>query len=113
MYYTDAEIGSPYQSCSTILPWNHFKNCSFIDILKGYLPGKRELSWFPADSDVPLPPNPILEDYALHGKNKKHNNHKNQDAAVETNIENQADHSSTIVSNQPIDLVYNSTLNIV
>lgn len=101
------------------LPTNHAVNFNNnlnnfqIDVdllmfLKGYLPGERELSWFPADSDVPLPPNPVLEDYALHGKNKKHNN-KNHDAV----IADQVDHTSSIISNQPIDLVYIFRLNVI
>lgn len=47
MYYTDAKVGTAYQSCTDM--------CQMSDSL------------FPADSDVPLPPNPLLEEHALHG----------------------------------------------
>ncbi len=50
MYYTDnADIGAEFQSC-------------------GYLCNAEQNRAYPADSIQPLPPNPILEAYAIHGK---------------------------------------------
>lgn len=53
MYYTDAKIGSSYQICT--------EQCN------------REPSLFPLDSDEPLPPNPLLEEHALHGSHNQDN----------------------------------------
>ena len=50
MYYSDATKGKGYQSC-------------------GYACSPSQLRAFPADSVEPLPPNPLLESYAIHGKN--------------------------------------------
>ena len=66
MYYTDAVHGSTYQTCA--------------DSCGG-------MSLFPPDSDVPLPPNPLLEEHALHG------NHGNESGTI------------TINSNMSINLV--------
>ncbi len=50
MYYTDnTDIGAEFQSC-------------------GYLCNAEQNRAYPADSIQPLPPNPILEAYAIHGK---------------------------------------------
>ena len=50
MYYTDnAENGTEFQSC-------------------GYLCNEEQNRAYPADSIRPLPPNPLLEAYAIHGK---------------------------------------------
>lgn len=46
MYYTDGVIGKPYDMCGMM--------CGMPDM-------------FPEGSDVPLPPNPLLEEHALHG----------------------------------------------
>ncbi len=46
MYYTDAKDGTAYHTCTDM--------CNVAD-------------FFPEDSDVPLPPNPLLEEHALHG----------------------------------------------
>lgn len=51
MYYTDAQAGISYQFCGS--------GCGDFD--------------FPADSDVPLPPNPLLEEHALHGNHGAQN----------------------------------------
>lgn len=52
MYYTDAEHGTTYQTCTDFCGMSNF---------------------FPPDSDVPLPPNPLLEEHALHGNHGKEN----------------------------------------
>lgn len=52
MYYTDAQHGSTYQTCTEM--------CGMPAL-------------FPLDSDVPLPPNPLLEEHALHGGHGKQN----------------------------------------
>ena len=49
MYYTDADIGTEFQQC-------------------GYLCNPEQNRAYPADSIEPLPPNPVLEAYAIHGK---------------------------------------------
>jgi peptidylamidoglycolate lyase len=50
MYYTDnADNGTEFQSC-------------------GYLCNEEQNRAYPADSIRPLPPNPLLEAYAIHGK---------------------------------------------
>lgn len=50
MYYTDnVDIGAEFQSC-------------------GYLCNAEQNRAYPTDSIRPLPPNPILEAYAIHGK---------------------------------------------
>lgn len=54
MYYTDAERGNSYSVCTD--------QC-----------GSRI---FPADSDEPLPPNPLLEEHAIRG------NHKNENGTI-------------------------------
>ncbi len=46
MYYTDAKDGTAYQTCTDM--------CNVAN-------------FFPEDSDVPLPPNPLLEEHAVHG----------------------------------------------
>ncbi len=48
MYYTDTANGSPYETC--------------ID-----MEAQSATEMLPADSDTPLPPNPLLEEHALHG----------------------------------------------
>jgi hypothetical protein len=53
MYYTDAKIGTSYQICTD--------QCSRVPTL------------FPLDSDEPLPPNPLLEEHALHGSHGQEN----------------------------------------
>ena len=52
MYYTDAKDGTAYQTCTD--------SCGISD-------------FFPLDSDEPLPPNPLLEEHALHGNHAKTN----------------------------------------
>ena len=49
MYYTDADHGSEFQQC-------------------GYLCNADQNNAYPIDSIQPLPPNPVLEAYAIHGK---------------------------------------------
>uniref|UniRef100_A0A0P5MV37 Peptidyl-glycine alpha-amidating monooxygenase n=2 Tax=Daphnia magna TaxID=35525 RepID=A0A0P5MV37_9CRUS len=53
MYYTDAKSGTAYQICTD--------QCN------------QRPSLFPIDSDEPLPPNPLLEEHALHGSHDKEN----------------------------------------
>ena len=53
MYYTDAKIGTSYQICTD--------QCS------------RAPTLFPLDSDEPLPPNPLLEEHALHDSHGQEN----------------------------------------
>lgn len=60
MYYTDQDPGPGFQSC-------------------GYLCNERQMAAYPTDSDEPLPRNPILEAYALHGK---HGLNKNEAAEL-------------------------------
>lgn len=57
MYYTDAQRGNSYELCTGM--------CINLE--------------FPADSDEPLPPNPLLEEHALHG------NHGNQNGTITIN----------------------------
>ena len=52
MYYTDAKDGTAYHTCTD--------SCQISD-------------FFPLDSDVPLPPNPLLEEHALHGSHAQTN----------------------------------------
>lgn len=52
MYYTDAQRGSTYQTCTDSCGMENF---------------------FPPDSDVPLPPNPSLEEHAIHGNHGQEN----------------------------------------
>ena len=52
MYYTDAKDGTAYQTCTDA--------CDIAD-------------FFPLDSDEPLPPNPLLEEHALHGNHAQTN----------------------------------------
>lgn len=58
MYYTDGKDGSPYQTCT--------EQCGMPAI-------------YPEGSDVPLPPNPLLEEHALHG------NHANENETITIN----------------------------
>lgn len=76
-----------------------------ITIRAGYLPGEKELKLFPEDSDVPLPPNPILEAYALHGKKQK----PGDQAATHAQQPHVIDHQEatvTALSPDPMDLVF-------
>ena len=57
MYYTDAEKGPTYQSCGDVQDAEAMKT-------------------LPEDSDKPLPPNPLLEEHAIHGNQV---NHEDQD----------------------------------
>ena len=52
MYYTDAKDGTAYQTCTDA--------CDIAD-------------FFPLNSDEPLPPNPLLEEHALHGNHAQTN----------------------------------------
>ena len=52
MSYTVAKDGTAYQTCTD--------SCGISD-------------FFPLDSDEPLPPNPLLEEHALHGNHAKTN----------------------------------------
>lgn len=49
MYYTDAGNGTEFQQC-------------------GYVCNPEQNKAYPADSIQPLPPNPVLEAYAINGK---------------------------------------------
>lgn len=72
---------------------------------------------FPADSDVPLPPNPILEAYALHGKKAKpitttsHAEHHQTDGQVAPDAAAVVEHQDTPpaaaeqLSDDPMNLV--------
>jgi hypothetical protein len=53
MYYTDAEKGPTYQACGDVQDAEAMKT-------------------LPEDSDKPLPPNPLLEEHALHGNQVNH-----------------------------------------
>lgn len=52
MYYTDGTIGKSYDMCGMM--------CGMPNM-------------FPEGSDVPLPPNPLLEEHALHGSSHVNN----------------------------------------
>lgn len=64
MYYTDAQIGTSYQMCGSGCP-------DFV---------------FPADSDEPLPPNPLLEEHALHGSQGSKNETININGKMSINL---------------------------
>ena len=84
MYYTDAATGSSYESCAD----KQFK------MAKDFLP---------ADSDEPLPPNPLLEEHASHSS---HNSLDDGDGQPEeaSGVEH-ADHHSVHDQHDPHGLI--------
>lgn len=74
MYYTDAINGTGYQSC-------------------GYACNAQQNRAFPSDSIEPLPYNPVLEAYALHGNKNTVNNQ-----AATDSISNEQQYSKDIPS---------------
>jgi hypothetical protein len=73
MYYTDnADVGVEFQSC-------------------GYLCNTEQTRAYPADSIQPLPRNPLLEAYAIHGK-MNHQLRTNSTTSEEMSITEQTIH---------------------
>lgn len=84
MYYTDADKGSPYQSC-------------------GYVCNEQQNRAFPADSIEPLPRNPVLEAYAIH---RGHNNIANSSSVIQDLADKPEESDGRqLVLQDPMDLV--------
>ncbi|KAI9562633.1 hypothetical protein GHT06_010087 [Daphnia sinensis] len=80
MYYTNADNGTEFQSC-------------------GYYCNEEQNRAYPADSIEPLPPNPILEAYAIHGK-KNHQLRTNSTISEEKPIIHDIIHHNEHEENQ-------------